>query len=180
MSLEIVIGCMKSGKSTYVIEKYMGFTAIRITCMVINHSCDTRYGTNVVSNHNKKTIPCINVDTLMPLGATTEYMRSTHIIIEESHFFSDLRKFVEKCLIDGKHLIVIGLSGDYKGNPFGQVLDCIPLAERVTHHRALCEVCCDGTPASFSHRLDASTDAQVFVGGSDKYIAVCRKHWLTE
>lgn len=178
MSLEIVIGCMKSGKSTYVIEKYMGFTAIGISCMVINHACDIRYGINVVSNHNKKSIPCISVNELMPLISSTDYEKSSHIIVEESHFFPDLRTFVEKCIDSGKHIIVIGLSGDYKGNPFGQVLNCIPLAERVIHHHALCEVCCDGTLASFSHRIDTTTDSQILIGGSDKYIAVCRKHWI--
>ena len=42
----------------------------------------------------------------------------------------------------------------------------------------MCNVCKDGTPGSFSNRLIDITD-QVYVGATDEYISVCRKHFLS-
>jgi thymidine kinase len=97
------------------------------------------------------------------------------IIIDESQFFDDLRVFVESQ--ETKHVVVVGLDGDYLRKPFGQVLDCIPLADKVTKLTAMCEKCADGTPALFSYRkvLDKN---QVSIGGSNKYSAFCRSCYL--
>ena len=37
--------------------------------------------------------------------------------------------------------------------------------------------CKDGTPGIFSHRINIS-DNQICIGASDKYISVCRKHYM--
>lgn len=176
MSLELVLGCMKSGKSTYLIEKAMAFKATHVPVFIVNHSCDTRYGTSVVANHNRYSVPCVSTDKLMELETNEDFCAARWILVDEAHFFPDLLDFV-KLSTDrlGKHLIVVGLSGDFKREKFGQVLDCVPYAERILHHVAMCETCCDGTVAVFSKRIDSSKE-QVLVGGSDKYIAVCRKH----
>ena len=84
--------------------------------------------------------------------------------------------FVTESLItDQKTIIVAGLDGDYKQEPFGDILKLIPHAERVKKLSALCLKCNDGTPASFTKRI-ISSKLQTLVGSSESYIAVCRKH----
>ena len=48
-----------------------------------------------------------------------------------------------------KNVIVAGLDGDFKRNPFGDILKLIPHAEKVSKLSALCTICGDGTKASF-------------------------------
>ena len=98
------------------------------------------------------------------------------IFIDEAQFFEDLKKnvlyFVEK-----KHInvVIVGLDGDYNRNKFGEILDLIPYCDTCTKITALCKECNDGTPAIFTHRLNAN-DKQVEVGND--YISLCRAHYL--
>lgn len=57
-------------------------------------------------------------------------------------------------------------------SPFGRILELVPLAESVTKLSAICMLC--HKDAAFSKRLGAEKEVEV-IGGSDKYIAVCRK-----
>lgn len=77
---------------------------------------------------------------------------------------------------DAKLVIISGLDGDFQRKSFGQILDLIPLADRVDKLSALCSKCRDGTPAIFSKRYAKGTE-QIAVGGLDSYLPVCRKHY---
>jgi thymidine kinase len=75
----------------------------------------------------------------------------------------------------GKDIIVSGLDGDFKRQPFGKILDLIPYANSVTKLNAFCSRCADGTLAQFTWRLSGEKDQIVI--GSTNYIAICRKHY---
>ena len=75
----------------------------------------------------------------------------------------------------GKKIIVGGLDGDYQQKPFGELLQLIPLAEKITRLSALCQQCLDGTPAYFTKRTVQSDD-QLLIGGAESYQPVCFKH----
>jgi thymidine kinase len=106
------------------------------------------------------------------------------VVIEEGQFFTDLLYFVERAVDnDKKHVIVAGLSGDFKRRPFGQILDLVPIADSIEKLTAFCKLCCDGTFAHFSKRIVGSgecdtTADQILVGTSDTYLPVCRFHYL--
>ena len=57
----------------------------------------------------------------------------------------------------------------------GEILNLIPLCDSVTKIKAKCEIC--NEDAIFSHRI-VDEDSQVLVGGSDKYVAMYRHHFL--
>jgi thymidine kinase len=64
------------------------------------------------------------------------------LAIDEAQFFDDLLEFVEEAADrDGKHIIVAGLSGDYRRRPFGQIVQLVPMATRVTMLAARCFSC---------------------------------------
>jgi thymidine kinase len=71
--------------------------------------------------------------------------------------------------------MLIGLDGDARQEPFGEILNCIPFATNITKLHAYCMICKDGTIAPFTRKNDNS-GPQVDVGGSDKYLPVCLKH----
>lgn len=181
--LEIIMGCMYSGKSTEVIRRIKRLKTLKKNVMVINSSLDTRYTNGemgFIATHNKECEPCISADKLLNLIKTQSYRDADVIIVEEAQFFNDLYDFVvESVDTYSKHVIVSGLDGDSERKPFGDILRLIPHAEKVSKLSALCLECNDGTEAFFSKRLIyEDMSSQISVGSNDKYIAVCRKHFL--
>jgi len=196
--LEIAIGCMYSGKTSFLVELYKQYKFCKIPVAVINHSIDNRYDNEMMSTHDKVKIPCIKSDKLMDLyskyiniSVDSEHIKvkleidsiprlqdkfrvmgSEVILINEGQFFSDLEEFVKLMLAEGKKIYVSGLDGDFERKKFGQILDLIPLCDKVTKLTSLCSLCKDGTRAIFSKRLTNETEQTVV--GSDNYIPVCR------
>ena len=52
MSLDIVLGPMWAGKSSYILGKIRRYRAIGWNVLVITNSLDDRYGHHVISNHD--------------------------------------------------------------------------------------------------------------------------------
>jgi thymidine kinase len=116
-------------------------------------------------------IPCIKTKCITDILDTLE--NSQVIIINEGQFFDDLYTTVVSLLSRGKKIYVGGLDGDFERKKFGQILDLIPLCDKVTKLTSLCSQCKDGTPGIFSMRL--TSEKQQTLVGSDNYIPVCRK-----
>ena len=175
--IDIIMGCMFSGKSTEIIKTINRYRVLGKKIMIINHKSDTRYKENSIVTHDKISVDSICVSNLDTIKNDTEYNTSDVIVIEEGQFFGDLYEFATTASdIDNKIVIVAGLDGDSNRNQFGDILKLIPHCETVIKLHALCVKCKDGTPACFSKRL-INNDSQVLIG-VDEYIAVCRYHYL--
>jgi len=179
MSLDLYIGSMFSGKSSAVIAAIRRNAVVGIKTMCITHKADTRYKKNAIVSHNGESYPATAVSELLPLLISNEFRSCSHVIIEEANFFQDLKQFVV-CSVDilKKHVICVGLDGDFERKPFGQLLDLIPYADDVKKFKALCSICRNGTEACFTDRICANVTEQLVVGGTDEYQALCREHFL--
>jgi len=173
--LHIILGCMYSGKSTELLKIINYYKILKKTLFIINHKLDDRYGTNSIISHDKKSFPSNNCLTLMENISNTNYNTCDVIIIEEAQFFEDLIEFVKLSLMNNKTIYVAGLDGDSFMNPFGQILDLIPLCDSVKKLSALCVICKDGTPANFTKRI-AENQEQKLIGSFESFIPVCRVH----
>jgi len=177
--LEIILGPMFSGKSAELIRNINRYECIGKNILTVTHIIDQRYGHGVISSHNKIQKKSISLHELNSVLETKDYKECDIIIIEEGQFFNDLKSFVVRATdVDEKHVIVAGLSGDFRREPFGQILELIPLAEQITKLSAFCKLCNDGTPGDFSKRIEVDIDQQTLVGNENYYVAVCRKHYL--
>jgi len=172
--LELIIGPMFSGKTSRLVDIYKQCKFCNIPVAVINHCIDDRYHDTLLSTHDKVMIPCIKTDNLTKI--LTNIQDAQVIIINEGQFFSDLYEVVVSLLSLGKKIYVGGLDGDFERKKFGQILDLIPLSDKVTKLTSLCSICKDGTPGIFSKRISRETEQTVV--GSDNYIPVCRKCYL--
>lgn len=191
--LEIIIGPMFSGKTSKILDIYKQCKFCNIDVMVINHSLDTRYDNEMLSTHDKQMIPCYQMDQLnklfkLPLvinelepeqdqeAIHNIYNKSKVILINEAQFFPDLDKSVKQMLLDNKQIYIAGLDGDFEQKKFGQVIDLIPLCDKITKYTSLCGICKDGTPAIFSKRLGYETEQMII--GSSNYLPVCRSCFI--
>ena len=183
MSLELFIGPMYAGKSSAIQSIVKRYSALAWPIFAITHTIDTRYSEEpAIVNHDRLSLPAFSSDKLMPMLLTNEYKSSRLVIVEEAQFFPDLIPFIHNVVdIDRKHAFVVGLDGDAERRPFGQVLELIPLCDRVTKLTALCKNCSDGTAAIFTYDNYVINEAGIGdpqVGGVERYDALCRKHFL--
>ena len=178
MSLELIVGCMYSGKSSELIRRVKRLDTIQQSYIIYNSSIDTRYGTHGIYTHNKNHLPSFITDSLLNQIDTSGYQQATTIFIDEAQFFPDLCQFV-KIAVDqhNKHVVVIGLDGDSEKHNFGQIHQLLPHCDNITKLKALCSLCKDGTPAIFSKKI-VNTSQVVDVGSTDKYMAVCRSCYM--
>lgn len=180
MSLDILMGPMFAGKSSRILSLISRYAALGTPVLVLKHADDIRYRRNELATHDGQTAPCIAIRSFDDLVAE-DVLRYKVIIVDEAQFFRRLVPFVE-WIVDtlGKHLYLVGLDGDSNRRPFGELLECIPLADRVERLTAFCRRCANGTPAPFTHRCNGPHDQQVLVGGHDRYIALCRECYHLE
>lgn len=177
--IEIILGCMYSGKSTELLRRTKRYQAIGKNVLLINHTNDTRTG-NSVKTHRDETENALKITNLMDIFTTvnqnTAILRANVIGIDEAQFFGDLREFVLAMEQYGKTIIISGLDGDSDRNPFGQILQCIPLCDEVVKLNAMDMVDKDGTPAIFTKRIIKNRE-QICIGAAGDYIAVARHNY---
>jgi len=179
MSLNILMGPMFAGKTSRIVSIVSRYVALGMRVFVIKHTNDTRYGNQEdVITHDGVRIPCRAVNDLFDIGLN-ELLTYDVIIVDEAQFFRGLVPFVES-IVDTheKELYLVGLDGDSNRRPFGELLNCIPLADHVERITALCRECANGTPGLFSWRHSGPLHQQVAVGGLNSYSALCRSCYL--
>jgi thymidine kinase len=169
------MGNMFSGKSSELIRRLKRYKVIDKKIVVINSSKDTRSAEEVLKTHDGVVFPCIKVQHISHCVVHQSFCDAEIVAIDEAQFFGNLHDFVQMCLFLKKSVILAGLDGDYKQRKFGQLIDCIPMADEVIKLSALCMDCNDGTPGPFTKRIVENQDLEL-VGGNDMYKAVCRKH----
>lgn len=171
MSLHVIMGNMFSGKTSEMIRRLKRYMVIGKKIVVINSQKDTRSTEEVLRTHDNVKFRCIKTNDL----STVDIDDAEIIAIDEAQFFTGLKAFVEKALEINKTVMLAGLDGDYKQRKFGELLDCVPLADEVTKLTAMCMDCMDGTQGPFTKRIVANEELEL-VGDHDMYKAVCRKH----
>ncbi len=190
--LDLILGTMFSGKTTYLLSQIAKIAELNYSILYINIEFDTR-SESIFSTHNpffdshkdfikkesiKNNVEMIKVKNLSEI----EIEKKDVIIIDESHFFDDLVEFVNKCLDLNKYVIVSGLIADFKGNKFGKTLDLIPICSNIKRLHAYCAECAKDKKcsiATYSKRI-VKCKKSIDIGGSEKYIPVCRLHFKQE
>ena len=162
---------MFSGKTSELVRRLKRYEVIGKSILVINSSKDTRCLEHVLRTHDNMKFDCVKTNNLDELN----YDKVDVIAIDEAQFFVGLRQFVKKALVHGKTVLLTGLDGDYKQEKIGEILDCVPLADKVFKLTAMCMECMDGTHGPFTKRI-VNSDKIELVGGKEMYMARCRNH----
>jgi thymidine kinase len=174
--LHLIFGPMFSGKSTEGIRRIRQYAILygKDKTLCIKFSGDTRYTEEPkVSTHDLVTLPAMSCNELMPYLDTLKLYRA--IFIDEGQFFKDIVQVTKELLKSDITVIVSGLDGDYKKEPFSNNwLQLIPYSNFANKLTAICKC---GNPASFTSRI-SNDEGQTVIGGSDKYEARCDKCYV--
>lgn len=169
--IQIILGPMFSGKTTELLRRVKRSKIARQRCLLVKYAKDVRYHKRSTSTHDQQSMEADISCTQLSEIKDEDLNQVDIIAIDEGQFFKDLNEWCEHVANMGKTVIVSALDGTFERKPFMPVLLTIPLAEDVTKLKAICMRC--HKKAAFSKRLGKETQVEV-IGGSDKYIAVCR------
>ncbi|MDI6740263.1 MAG: thymidine kinase [Candidatus Edwardsbacteria bacterium] len=176
--LEVICGCMFSGKTEELIRRLKRATYAKQRVQIFKHAFDDRYDDLAIASHNGQKLPTF------PAGKVDEILRALDndvevVGIDEVQFFGpEIVPALEEIVNRGIRVIVSGLDQDFRGEPFGPIPQLLAEAEKVDKLTAICSSC--GEPATRSQRLlngrPASYDSEVVsIGSSEKYEPRCRK-----
>lgn len=164
--LHLIFGPMFSGKTTFL------STISEPNLIYINHTFDTRG--EIFYSHNPSIIIKNGIKT--DILKDKDILEYDTILIDESQFFTNIKETVLRWVEEyGKTVYVCGLHGDYKREPFGELLDLIPYSDTINYLKATCDC---SKPALFSKRI-VKDEKQILVGANE-YKSVCRTCYKSE
>lgn len=169
-SIEVICGCMFSGKSTELIKRVEECIADGKKIQVFNSSLDKRYSDKGISTHDLKKISATHItkaqDALELVKTNTDV-----VALDEVNFFSrDIAGVALELARAGKRVICCGLDLDFKAVPFESTAHLLAVADKVTKLKARCNAC--NAPATRTHRTVA-IKSRIYVGGAEDYEPLC-------
>ena len=172
MSISIVTAFFDIGRGDWTPDKGLPHYLHRTTDTYVE-----RFG-HLATLENEITI-FTSEDLIPRVKDKFKIARSSVILINEGQFFPDLVNTITRWVNNySVNIIVGGLDGDYQRKPMGEILDLIPYADKYKKFCGYCTLCNNETKALFSKRIVNNCDDQILIGGSEKYIPVCRYHYM--
>jgi thymidine kinase len=169
--IEVIAGCMFSGKTEELIRRIRRAQIARQTVAIFKPKIDNRYSSDQIVSHSELKLQSTVVERSTEIPALA---REAQVVgIDEGQFFDmGIVEVAEQLANDGKRVIIAGLDQDYRGKPFEPIPQLLAVAEYITKTLAICVVC--GNPADRTQKTTAGSQ-RVLVGAKDAYEARCRK-----
>jgi len=168
--IEVVCGCMFSGKTEELIRRLKRAKIADMKVEVFKPRIDTRYDDVSVVSHDTNTLLAQPVDSAQKILKISD--DTTVVGIDEAQFFDDdIVPVCQELAMRGIRVVIAGLDMDYRGEPFGPMPKLLAVAEYVTKVHAICVHC--GNLATHSYRL-AEGESVVFLGEKGQYEPRCR------
>ncbi|MDD5726847.1 MAG: thymidine kinase [Patescibacteria group bacterium] len=176
-TLEVIVGCMSSGKSEELIRRLKRATIAKQPVMVFKPGLDIRGEKLAISSRDGRLFDAIPIDDPQEVF---DHLQPEHkvVALDEAQFLSEgVLDVIQKLLNRGVRVLAAGLDTDFRGEPFGIVPQLMAEADSVTKLTAVCVRC--GEPAIRTQRLIAGQPApyespRIVVGGDEMYEARCR------
>lgn len=153
--------------------------------LVYTAEIDDRFGAGVVSSRIGLSSPaCLyNDKTELAEAIAEEHARQpVHcVLVDESQFLTREQVYALSDVADNLDIPVLcyGLRTDFRGELFTGSQYLLAWADKLVELKTICHC---GRKASMVLRLDGegrpfSEGEQVVIGGNERYISVCRKHY---
>lgn len=174
-------GVMGSSKTANALMVRYNYEERGQDALLVKPAVDQRDGARFVASRAGLSHPCIYFSDLM--GMTPRQLKPyACIIVDEAQFLTKEEVMYLVYLVDdlGIPVICYGLRADFKGDLFPGSEALLVMADKLEEVKT---VCWCGRKATFNARFDHSgkvlkEGAQVVLGANDKYIGLCRRHWM--
>ena len=180
-------GAMNSGKSTALMQVAHNYEEQGMRVLILKPQVDTKGGGELVSRLGVRR----RADLLIPPEVDVfEAVRAASageqplacVLCDESQFFTPAQAEQLFMVTVDLNIPVIcyGLRADFKGELFPGSYHLLVMADKLEEVKTICWC---GKKAAFNARFDeqgrvVKEGAQVVLGANDKYIGLCRRHWM--
>ncbi len=179
---------MNAGKSTSLLQSSYNYKERGMNTLVLAPQLDNRFGAGKVASRigiEAEATTFTNDTDLFDLVEEAASQQAVHcILIDEAQFLTREQVFQLTEVTDRLSIPVLayGLRTDFQGEPFDGSKYLLAWADTLNELKAICHC---GAKATMVLRLDAEGNAvtegsQVEIGGNDRYISMCRKHFKEE
>ena len=177
---------MNAGKSTTLLQADFNYRERGMETMLWTAALDERAGAGTIGSRIALSAPAHTFDESVDLfsAISDELKKRTLdcILVDEAQFLSQ-HHVLQLCKVADRLSIPVlcyGLRTDFQGKLFPGSAALLALADSLVELKAVCEC---GRKATMNLRVDAeghavASGAQTEIGGNDRYVALCRKHFF--
>ena len=176
---------MNAGKSTTLLQADFNYRERGMATMLWTAAIDDRVAAGNVASRIGLTAPAHRFapDTDLFSAVTAQHAQTplACVLVDEAQFLGADQVWQLARLADELRIPVLcyGLRTDFQGALFPGSAALLGIADHLVELKAVCEC---GAKATMNLRVDAdgravSAGAQTEVGGNDRYVALCRKHF---
>ena len=175
---------MNAGKSTNLFQAAFNYAERGMRTMLWTAGVDTRAGEGRIASRIGLEANAHSFAPSTDLHAAVEADRAglACVLVDEAQFLTrgqvcELARVADELSIP---VLCYGLRTDFQGELFEGSAALLGLADALIELKAVCEC---GRKATMNLRVDASgravgEGAQTDIGGNDRYIALCRRHFM--
>jgi thymidine kinase len=176
---------MNAGKSTVLLQSSYNYRERGMRTLLFIPAIDTRYGGGRIESRiglRSSAISLAASDNVLT-RVRTEHQNSAVacVLIDEAQFLSPDQVWQVSDVADTLNIPVLcyGLRTDFQGNLFPGSATLLGVADDLIELKTICQC---GRKATMNLRVDdkghaMKQGAQVEIGGNERYIAMCRRHF---
>ena len=181
---------MNAGKSTTLLQSSYNYQERGMDTLLLTPKIDTRYGEGLIASRIGLSAPAFTFDNNTNLYEyiATALNQPDHkikcVLVDEAQFLTKQHVMQLATAVDDLKIPVLtyGIRSDFMSEPFEGSKYLLTLADELIEIKTICHC---GSKAIMNKRIDENGKAvrqgeQVEIGGNDRYIAVCRKHYFAD
>ena len=174
-------GAMGSSKTANALMARFNYEERGQEALMVKPQLDQRDGDHMVRSRIGLTHECVYFHEMRAMDEA-EMKKYACVIVDEAQFLSREEVHYLVHLVDDWDIPVMcyGLRSDFKGELFPGSCELLVMADKLEEVKTICWC---GKKANFNARFDEhgsvlKEGAQVVLGANDKYIGLCRRHWM--
>jgi thymidine kinase len=184
--LHFYYSAMNAGKSAILLQSDHNYKERGMDTLLFTPAFDNRYGGGVIKSRIGLSAAAFPFDDRFDFSDfTTKALRKNDnikcVLVDEAQFLTK-KQVAELCdITDYLNIPVLayGLRSDFRGEPFIGSQYLLAQADSLLEIKTICHC---GRKATMNIRVNQfgekiTEGAQIEVGGNDRYVAVCRKHF---
>lgn len=184
--LHFYYSTMNAGKSTHLLQANHNYQSDGHQTMLLKPAIDDRMGETIIGSRigiSAEAHPvAIDDDVFELVRNQNEKSRLTAVFVDESQFFNKKQVLQLARVADELNIAVLayGLKNNFMGELFEGSKVLLELADNLREIKTTCHC---GSKATMVLKYDQNGDVlrggkEVDIGAEEKYVAVCRKHFM--
>lgn len=177
---------MNAGKSTILLQASHNYRERGMNTMLLTARLDDRVGEGRIGSRIglEAAATVFDTDSDMTALVAAEHARGqlACVMVDEAQFLTEAQVWQLAAIADdmGIPVMCYGLRTDFQGNLFPGSARLLAVADVLREIRTICHC---GRKATMVVRQDAEgrvirEGAQIEIGGNERYISLCRRHWV--